>query len=219
MSTQQDNPIFHDAPADSARVQVRVVGEAHGPPVRFFLYRDVLEELLYAARWRDESFMWGVLSGAFGIDDEGPFIEVTGFEGLTYMPRLDDCIEGLQETVQQHFIEGRTVAQDAHESPVGMVMSAPGGGARLHREAMRAHLSLFNVPFQLLLMVDPAQERLAAYSRQPKGAFFNAALRVVEARDADGSGADVVDRDGLSMPEPSSHTSAPSPAASGAEEE
>ena len=49
----------------------------------------------------------------------------------------------------------------------------------LHREVARAHLSLFTVPFQPIMVVDALQRRVALYSRPPRDRFTDAAFSLV----------------------------------------
>jgi acetyl-CoA C-acetyltransferase len=58
---------------------------------------------------------------------------------------------------------------------------------RFDAECARVHLSLFNMPFQVAMILDPEQELFGLYARPLGGEFFNAAFSVVRAHP---SGAD-----------------------------
>ncbi|MEM1347609.1 MAG: hypothetical protein AAGI01_03570 [Myxococcota bacterium] len=189
----RDHPIFHDAPASSRRVVVRQHGQGHGANVRFFLFRDVLEELVFAARY-DERPCVGLLTGSFGIEDRGPFVEVTGFEGLEFADeeatgrRSRTIYAHLKGVLSKAFAKAPTMMTPQGLSPVGMFVHDPGGGAQLTEDMVQVHLSLFNIPFQVLLVADAPADLIGCYARVARGRFFSAAFHTVSRASARGEG-------------------------------
>ncbi len=150
----------------------------HEAPVRFYVWMDVLEELWFAAGWREEPCVC-LLTGLYGIADEGPFVEVTGFEGLDYLEDVEDLLEPMRATMEE-MMEGRRTALDSNRpGPVGLFAHLPGSEAELTVEIARVHMTLFNVPYQVALLVDHAAEVFGMYARAPQKPFFNASFHTV----------------------------------------
>jgi hypothetical protein len=79
--------------------------------------------------------------------------------------------------------------RDAHQAAsgegkrhvVGVFVARPGGGAFLDRDTARMHLSLFNMPFQVALLMDGVENYLALYRRAPGQPFVNTPFFLVGA--------------------------------------
>lgn len=154
-------------------------GSGERQRVRFYIYVDVLEELFKAARYREEPGA-AILIGQFSVDQDGPFVEVTAFEGLRYLfDKSDDLVEEMAPQVRGLFEEIATQNQSRHI--VGLFSSRPGADALLDEATARLHLSLFNMPFQLALVIDGTKDRLGCYARVPGEPFFNASFCLVRA--------------------------------------
>jgi hypothetical protein len=157
-------------------MRVAPFGQPHDGPMRFYLWQDVLEELWFAAGYRERPSA-ALLTGLYGISEDGPFIEVTGFEGLDYFDELSDLTEVFKPMLEQNMQDRPTALSAAVPGPVGFFARAP--GATIDEELARLHLTLFNVPYQVALLLDPEQEKIAVYTRQPRGRFFAAAFHLV----------------------------------------
>lgn len=170
--------LYSASPADVEGLALRSFGEVEAQPVRYYLYIDVVEELVKAARFRSEAAT-AVLLGQFGVSEDGPFIEVVAFRDMKYLYGADPVVQ------TRPAVEEATEAIDeaaSGDSPkvVGVFCARPGGGAELDWETARLHLTLFNLPFQVAIVVDGEQDRVGLYARRRRGAFFNAAFYVVE---------------------------------------
>lgn len=174
--------IFRPAPTDVADLEARPMGEITGGEVRFFLYHDVLDELAFAADYRPECSS-AVLLGAFAVDEQGPFLEVTGFSHLRYLPSLDDLYDEVKPALDDLAAElsGRPDSDLVHI--VGIFVGAAGSRGRLPVEVARTHLSLLNVPYQLAAVVDPDAGQIGLYARTPGGPFYNSPFWAVERLD------------------------------------
>ena len=163
-------------PEETPGLQVRRLFESGDQLVRFYLYTDVVEELAFASRY-DGRYCAAVLTGGYGVGPERGFIEVTGFADLEYIDSLDELYSVLRPACDAVIRK----ADPAGDVVVGMFVGAPGSEARLDEEMARAHLTLFNVPFQPVLVLDPDSRSLALCSRGPRSTFFDAAFSVVSA--------------------------------------
>lgn len=170
-------------------LQVSTFGDDTDQPVRFFIYADVLQELVKAARYRRENAT-ALLTGQYCVNQRGPFVEVTGFRDMQYLYG-DDAVE-MTRPVLLEFLENRDQHDRVEEQLVGVFAGRPQGQAELDEETARLHLSLFNIPFQLALVIDGVHDRLAVYARALEQPFFNAAFSIVEEQqgECDGEVAD-----------------------------
>jgi hypothetical protein len=151
---------------------VRFHGDSSRADVRFFVYEDVLDELTFAAEYREDVSL-AVLLGSFALDRRGPYVEVSGFEEFLYVGRetsLYAKTRSAMKRVHEHLGQGSGVPE-AHV--VGLFASIPGSDALLTSEIARTHLSLFNIPYQMALSFDPTSRRLGAYVRPPRDRFQN----------------------------------------------
>lgn len=175
--------LFSTPPDEEDGLKVTSFGESSGQPVRYYIYADVLEELVKAARYREDAAA-AVLVGQFSMDQKGPFIEVTAFEELRYLYGGEgNLFEMLRPAVENLFVE-LAEEEKGPRHVVGVFASRPESQALLEEEVARLHLSLFNMPFQLALVIDGREERLGCYARLPGEKFFNAAFCLVEAEDS-----------------------------------
>lgn len=183
--------LFREAPTPSSALGMHFFGPQHSAPMRFFFWGDVLDELRYAACWDEERCSLCLLLGLYGLAKDGPFIEVTGFQGFWPVRDLHDdasIVHHLRDTIEEVAGERPTPLDAQHPSPVGFMLHVPEGHALLPEPAVRWHLSLFNAPYQIALILDGPNQELALYARRPREPFFGAGFyvldRVSEAADA-----------------------------------
>lgn len=175
--------IFRDAPTDVEWLEARPFGQITGDEVRFFVYQDVIDELAFAAAYRAEP-SFAVLLGAFAVDDRGPFLEVTGFSHFQHLASLDNLYHVLKPEMDD--LAEQPSGQNEHI--VGLFVGAHGSGGELPAEVARAHLSLFNVPYQVAAVVDPDTGTFGLHARPPSSKFYNSPFWVVEKIGEEGEG-------------------------------
>ncbi|RAL23766.1 hypothetical protein DL240_06320 [Lujinxingia litoralis] len=175
--------LFAEPPVESSSVAVDVFGDEPRQPVRYFVYADVLAELVKGARYRSERAV-AVLLGQFALDEQGAFVEITGFEDFQYL--WDDAQPG--EVLERAVMEQLSLLSRQGDSPVprqhvvGLFWSEPQSEGRLGEDAARAHLTYFNLPFQAALVCDGQGAQVGLYARGPRQKFFNAAFHLVRSR-------------------------------------
>ncbi len=170
------------SPERNPNLEVKIFGESTGQPVRFFLFGDLCDELIFAGEYQDQSCV-AVLTGAFGVEQSGGYVEVSGFSGLEY---LDDEVENaLYRSIRK--TTDKAIISEAPEPIVGFFVSERGSKGRIDPEMARVHFSLFNVPFQVAVVVDPDSDDFGVYARNPHGQFVSCEFRVVRFRASDES--------------------------------
>lgn len=176
--------LLSDPPDGDPGLKVTAFGDQSSQIKRYYLYADVVAELVKAARYRSESAT-AILRGKVGISHQGPFAEVTAFEGLRYLYG-GDGLDTTRSVLRKVWDQQESEAGEDKDGVVGVFVARPGGQARLDAEMVRLHLSLFNLPSQVLLVVDGVCDKMAVYVRRDGGRFFNTPFHLVEAR-RDGS--------------------------------
>jgi len=146
-------------------------------PVAYFLYFDALEELVFAADYRDEPCV-ALLDGELGVDETGTFVELTGFSDLQYTGDLRGIHLPLRNALAAR-LDGEARDEDDPFAVAGFYVGAAGSDGELLDAVARVHLSLFNIPYQVALVADPEAERVGLYARDDDGRFVNDAFRVV----------------------------------------
>lgn len=183
-SPSSPHAIFRDAPQSSHSVRVTAFGQTDEVQrMRFFIWKDVLEELEYACNFHAPRSSVCVLTGLYGLAPDGPFLEVTGFQDLLEFDEdiSDEALHAHTLASLESLIEDRVTSMDAvNPSGIGLMWHAHGSQARLHESAMRMHLSLFNVPYQFVLSLDTQADLIALYARRPQQPFFNGAIHLIE---------------------------------------
>ena len=175
MTASPDSLQLRSPPAENPALALREFGDDSRQPLRFYLYQDVLEELTFAARY-DERIYGAILLGGFGVEDGTGFIEVTGFTGACWVEGVQDLYEELRPACDA-WIQSRP-----DDAIVGLFVAVAGSHGRVDEEMARIHFSLFNIPFQPLLVLDPESGELALSARAPGTKLFNAAFRAVAVR-------------------------------------
>ena len=170
------NRLLKPHPGERPGVVSRAVAVGEGPAEskgRVFIYRDVLEELSKACRYREEAAM-ALLWGDYGFDARGLYAEVEGYTGMEYLGQRS-LLERVGEAVDDWW-----KSEDGSRGLVGYVAMAPQSQAMLDREMVRVHLSYFNGPQQVAVVIDGPGDRIGFYRRGGQGAFVNQGFFVVE---------------------------------------
>lgn len=165
--------ISREAPRNSKRIWVHNLGDDSDQPVRYFVYADMLEALVNSARQLGSSC--AVLHGNFGVDPDGGFVEISGFENLG--PCETPTVKHAREQTDEWIFDsnqGRPL--------LGLFYCLPDSEALLTEELGRIFLSLLNVPFQVIAVFDPNSQKFGLYTRLPRGKFRNMAIRWVKER-------------------------------------
>jgi hypothetical protein len=177
VSAGLEPPKLRDSPARNPAVRIRSFGDDAQQPLRFYLFQDVLDELTYSARYDDRTFL-AVLVGGFGVEQRGAFIELTGFTGASWFDDFETAYPAVKEACDDWI---RNHEEDA--ALAGFFVSVPGCRGRVGTEMLRVHLSLFNVPFQPLVVFDPRSGKLTVNARASGAPLGNAAFCVVAEHD------------------------------------
>lgn len=163
-------------PRQDPRLRVVPFGERGSNGCDYYIYADVLAELAKAARFRDQAAV-ALLTGSLQMGGDGIFVEITGFGELQYLYGED-----LLEVTAAALVQG----EDPQGEVVGAFVSPHGTDGLLTEELVRLHLSLFNLPHQVLLVVDPTSEIFGLYGRESSGRMENFGFSLIRTREIGG---------------------------------
>lgn len=164
------------SPLSNPALQAREFGDDSRQPVRFYVFKDVIDELVFGAGYGDLPICAAALLGGFGVEENRGFVEVSGFIGMEWVAKEEDLYSALRPRMDEYFKSG------TEEPIVGLFVAIPGCSGEVTEEVARVHLSLFNVPFQPILTLDPDVRALSLTTRAPRSQLFNAAFRAVGVR-------------------------------------
>lgn len=184
--------VKRQAPPSRDDVRIFRFGAEAGSHVDYYIYRDVLDELVFAAGYEDEP-SFAIVTGGFGVDGVRGFVEMTGFEHFFHADAdleagAEDRIGpgvgvdfGLGADVDTKIGEAclETQQQAGDDYPVGLFAAVRGCKGIIPDAIARLHFTYFNVPFQPLLLLDPDTRDLVVYGRAPRRPFLDAPLFVV----------------------------------------
>lgn len=128
------------------------------------------------------------------MDDDGGFVEVTGFSEFSELDPTKDPYPEVRRACDSVILTeagitrpGDDILQDEPlvdaGALVGLFVVDRGHDADLDAEMAHLHYSLFNIPFQIILVFDPESRNMAMYARPPRGRFANVAFRWVTRTD------------------------------------
>lgn len=148
---------------------------------RVYLWGDVIEELVYAALERPDVMQSALLSGQHYQGPDGPFVEVRGYADLS---RYDSASEILRELNDDWtLLNNRVERQGEGLRLVGWALLEARATNQLSRAAQVVHRTFFNLGFQLLVEVDPAERRIAVYGFDERGCLINTPFYLVRRRE------------------------------------
>ncbi len=145
--------------------------------LRVYVYVDVLRELAKICRYRPERAV-ALLSGDYGFDERGLYVEVQGYRSMEYL-REQSLGEAVGEGVEAWWGDGQSGGTPGG-LPLGFVAISPGSEALLSAEMARIHLSYFNRPQQVVLVLDGVDDQVGLYGRRGGERFANQGFFVVD---------------------------------------
>jgi hypothetical protein len=136
----------------------------------YVLYFDVVDELVFAARYRDRPSV-AVLDGRRRRIGDRTCIELTGFSGYQYVSGPEGWYDPVRGAVERRREEGAGAV-------AGFFASISGTEGGMSPELVRLHMSLFNQPQQVALVLDPQACKLGMYVRRDGRRFVNVPFSV-----------------------------------------
>lgn len=165
-------------PSASAGVAVLWHGEHVTDGPRVYIYRDVLDELMFHACYTQQRSS-ALLTGLVFDGARGPFMEIQGFiEASTFSDPVE-WLTGLNRRFQM-VINRFSRASDL--MILGWSYAHYGCGGCVDADALLIHSTFFNLSHQLVLALDPDDETLGLYQRASTGALLNTGFGLVGAR-------------------------------------
>jgi hypothetical protein len=173
----------------SSDVVIERRGELGGEGPTVYVFADVLDEVLFHAGYRDEPAMSLLMGGSYE-GPAGPFIEIVGFTTSRYVDSHKEA--GVE--IGRHYPR-MLESPDANGPQVlGWSYGAMGSQAGVDVDALRVHLTWFNLPQHVFLSVDPADKKYGIYRRSSTGSMVNIGFNLVRAQPSEQEEDHVEDR-------------------------
>ena len=173
-------------PSDS--LSVRRIGTVNNSAMSVYLFHDVAEELVFSSQFRHAQTAAGVLTGGFSSGPAGEYVEVRGFHDATVLESTLDFADHLARNWSDLVAYSDLVEKGLR--PIGWFLSRPGCGARLGPFELIVHLSYFNLPYQILLLLDPVEGKVGLYIGGEDGRLLNIGFNLIEAAQENGDRSD-----------------------------
>jgi hypothetical protein len=161
------------------------MGAARVAGAGIYVWQDVLSALVYAAQFRPDAYQTAILTGSHRLSGAGAATLVQGFSELATMTSpLAFAVETMNDwgMIINRLAHGRTTLR-----PAGWVSVRPGSRGIVDSREQFVHRSLFNLPWQLTLVLDPESEELGVWGAEAQGYLVNLGFNlVVDADEADG---------------------------------
>ncbi len=175
------------------RFRIRRVGKTDDVGVTVYAFFDVIEELLYASNYLPNQASAGVLTGGYYLGPAGEFVEIRGFRDSV----LIESTLAFADTLKRDWERLRTdlTLVEAGLRPIGWFLSQPGCAGQLGPFEHIVHGSYFNLPFQLLLLLDPVKRLTGLYLNGADGRLRNVGFNIIESVPAEPTPIDPEDKD------------------------
>jgi hypothetical protein len=142
-----------------------------------YIWQDVIAELAYAARFRPDVYQTALLSGTQRVGGTGSAVLVQGFCELS---SVAGPLAFAAELVSDWTM---VVNRLRHASPalklLGWVTVRRDSHGLLHDSEQFVHRTLFNLPHQLTVVLDPVHEKIGVWGADPQGFLVNLGFNLV----------------------------------------
>lgn len=177
-SAESGRPVPKPPVLPSDRLSVRRIGELGGTRPTVYVFRDVLDELVFTARYRPLECTAGILTGGHYVGPAGPYVEVRGFCDSAVVESSHEFSQQLRQTFRS--LQERADLAELGLLPLGWFVSRPGSQGRPGPFELITHCTWFNRPYHVCLVLDSEEERLGMY-RQVEGCrLVNVGFNLIE---------------------------------------
>ena len=163
----------------SESLSVRRIGTVNNSAMSVYLFQDVAEELVFSSRFHHAQTAAGILTGGFYSGPAGEYVEVRGFHDATVLDSTLDFADHLSRNWDDLVAYSDLVDQGLR--PIGWFLSRPGCSAHLSPFELIVHLSYFNLPYQILLLLDPIEAKVGLYIGGEDDRLLNIGFNLIEA--------------------------------------
>jgi hypothetical protein len=165
----------------SESLAIRRLGGVEGPSgsgVKIYVFRDVLEELIFTSSFRPAQTSTGVLTGGFYEGPAGRYVEVRGYQDTAVVESTLQFAQRLRRTWVELWRD--RALQEAGLLPLGWFVSRPSCDGRPGPFELITHLSFFNRPYHLMCVLDALSRRLGFYQQVGEAELANMAFNLIE---------------------------------------
>lgn len=160
------------------RLRVRRLGPPTGDGLTVYAFFDVLDELLYSSNYHRNQAAAGVLVGGYYRGPAGDYVEVRGYTDLQVIESTLEYADRLDRDWAH--LNAPSAMTEAGLRPLGWFLSRAESRAQATPFESLVHLSYFNLPFHVFLMIDPASRLAGLYLSGGGDRLRNVGFNVIE---------------------------------------
>jgi len=125
-----------------------VVSETDGPAAALYVYQDVLEEIRFNGKWREDRLAAGILVGRpyQCPESEQTYVEVEGFVSGTHVPEVSDFTRYLRTQWKAASAAQRHSFPDSQI--IGWYLATGSEDIQIGQDGLLLHHTFFSQPWQ-----------------------------------------------------------------------
>lgn len=156
---------------------IRRMGAPRTAGSAVYIWQDVLSELAYAARYRPAEYQTALLTGTQRVGGVGGAVLVQGFcELSTAAGPLAFAAELVSDW---NMVVNRLRHTNSGLKLLGWVSMRRDSQGLLHESEQFVHRTLFNLPHQLTVVLDPLHEKIGVWGADSQGFLVNLGFNLV----------------------------------------
>jgi hypothetical protein len=162
----------------SDRFSIHRVGTTDSSNLTVYLFHDVVEELIFSARFQPAHKTTGFLTGGYYTGPAGEFVELRGFCDSAVVDNVQTFTRRLG--ANWHRLRRDRELLESGLVPLGWFVSKPDCGGKLGPYELICHLTYFNLPYHLCLVLDPIRHVLGLYRQVADGRLTNIGFNLIK---------------------------------------
>jgi hypothetical protein len=179
------DPLAHEVPIrppvlPGDKYSLRRYGAPRANGAALYVWRDVLASLVDASRTDPERFRAFVLTGSPFVGPLGAYVEVRGY---TDLGQFTDAI-GFANEVHRHWdqLHNRVRRMNGMHRVVGWGFMRPGCAGLPGPVERVVHRTLFHLPFEVTLALDPTDRQFGFHGLSVRGQLVPVGFQLVSRR-------------------------------------
>lgn len=173
------NPVRKRLILPGEGLTVRRLGELNPDAMTVYCFHDVSEELIFSSEFRRAHTTAGILTGGYYLGPAGEYVELRGFRDVQMLEETSEFAEHLKRD-WKHIVADSSLTEKGLR-PIGWFVSRPGCHAEIGPFELILHLSYFSLPYQVLLMLDPLEQKVGLYILDEADRLVNIGFNMIEA--------------------------------------
>jgi len=165
----------------SDRFSIRRIGSTENHDLTVYFFHDVIEELIYTARFQPALVTAGFLTGGYYSGPAGRYVELRGFQDSAVIDK-EQAVFAFSRRLWRDWARQHQERKlrDSGLVPLGWFLSKPDCHGKPGPYELICHLTYFNLPYHLCLLLDPLEQVLGLYRQVREGYLENIGFNLIE---------------------------------------